>query len=82
MPAKNPRIHITLNEGDMEALELLSKKKKASMSSIARMMIESCLEEYEDMILAQRAEKAENEWIKNGRKTISHEELWGRLDSK
>lgn len=82
MPAKNPRLHITLSESDMEALELLSKKKNSSMSAIARMMIENCLEEYEDMILALRAEEAENEWIKNGRKTISHEEFWDTLDSK
>ena len=79
MPAKNPRLHITLSQEDMEVLSLLSKKKKSSMASIAKLMIEHCLEEYEDMILAKRAEEAEKEWIAGGCKTYSFEEVWKDL---
>jgi predicted DNA-binding protein len=53
-----------------------------SASSLVRKVIEDWLEEYEDMLLARRAEEIEKRWIENGCKTISHEEMWKRLDSK
>ena len=77
---KNPRISITINESDAEILELICKKKKMSMSALVSKVIEDWLEEYEDMLLARRSEEAEKEWIANGCKTISHEELWKKLD--
>lgn len=82
MPAKNPRINVTFNEDDAEIIQMISKKKKMSASSLVRKVIEDWLEEYEDMLLARRAEEIEKRWIENGCKTISHEEMWKRLDSK
>ncbi len=72
---RNPRINVTLNPSDLEVMEILCEKKQMSMSSLAKKMIEEWLEEYEDMLLARRAEEAEKIWIEEGRQTISHEDL-------
>ena len=76
---RNPRINITLNVSDIEVMQILCDKKQMSMSSLAKKMIEDWLEEYEDMLLAKRAEKAEKRWIEEGSQTISHEELCQEL---
>ncbi len=76
---RNPRINITLNRSDMEVMQLLCDKKQMSMSSLAKKMIEDWLEEYEDMLIAKRAEEAEKRWIEEGSQTISHEELCQEL---
>lgn len=76
---RNPRINITLNPSDLEIIEALCKKKMISVSSLAKKMIEDWLEDYEDRILAHRAEEAERKWIEDGSKTISHEELCQEL---
>ena len=75
MPTKNPRIHVTFNESDNEIIQLICKKKNISMSSLVRKVMEDWLEEYEDMLLARRAEESEKKWIEEGMKTITHEEL-------
>lgn len=77
--SRHPRINVTLNPSDLEMMELLCAKKKISMSSLAKKMIEEWLEEYEDMLLARRAEEAEKKWMEEGCPTISHEELCQEL---
>lgn len=77
--SRNPRINVTLNPSDLEVMEILCEKKMMSMSSLAKKMIEDWLEDYEDMLLAKRAEEAEKKWIEEGRQTISHEELCQEL---
>lgn len=79
MPTKNPRVNVTFNESDAEVLQLICKKKNISMSGLVRKVIQDWLEDYEDMLLARRAEEAEKRWIEGGGKTISHEELWKEL---
>jgi hypothetical protein len=76
---RNPRINITLNPSDLEVMAILCEKKHISMSSLAKKMIEDWLEDYEDMLLARRAEEAEKRWIEQGCQTISHEELCQEL---
>ncbi len=49
------------------------------MSSLAKKIIEDWLEEYEDMLLARRAEEAEKRWVEGRYQTISHEELCQEL---
>ena len=41
--------------------------------------MEDWLEEYEDLLLAKRADEVEKKWIAGGRKTISHEDLCQEL---
>ena len=81
MPTSNPRVNVTFSESDAEMMHIICKKKKISMSGLIRKVMEDWLEEYEDMILAKRAEEADERWEKGGRKTISHEELWKRLST-
>ena len=68
-----------MNPGDLEVMEILCEKKNISMSSLAKKMIEDWLEDYEDMLLARRAEEAEKRWIEVGSQTISHEDLCQEL---
>ena len=79
MPTKKPRVNVTFNPDDEECMLLICKKKNISMSALVRKVVEDWLEEYEDMLLARRAEEAEKRWIENGCKTISHEELCRKL---
>lgn len=71
---RNPRINVTLNPSDIEVMHILCEKKKMSMSSLAKKIIEEWLEEYEDMLLARRAEEAEKR--AEGKLTHSFEEVW------
>ena len=68
MPTNNPRVNVTFNESDAELLHLICKKKKISMSSLIRGVMEDWLEEYEDMLLAKRADEAHKNGTKKGRK--------------
>lgn len=79
MPTLNPRINVTFNPNDAEILKLICEKKHLSMSALVRKVVEDWLEDYEDMLLAKRAEEAEKEWIAGGSKTISHEDLCREL---
>lgn len=79
MPTKNPRVNVTFNPSDTECMQIICKKKHISMSGLVRKVVEDWLEEYEDMMLARRAEEAEKEWIDGGCKTISHEDLCREL---
>lgn len=79
MPTKNPRINVTFNPNDAEIMQLICDKKKISLSTLVRKVMEDWLEDYEDMLLAKRAEEAEKEWIEGGCKTISQEELCREL---
>lgn len=77
---RNPRINVTLSPSDIGVMELICVKKHMSMSALAKKIIEDWLEEYEDMLLARRAEEAEKRWLIGGSKTISHEELCQKLN--
>jgi predicted DNA-binding protein len=81
MPTTNPRVNVTFSESDTEVMRMICKKKKISMSGLIRKVMEDWLEEYEDTLLAKRAEEADKKWEKGGRKTISHEELWSKRSS-
>lgn len=78
---KNPRISVTLNLSDAEVMHILCEKKGLSMSALVKKMVEDWLEDYEDILLAKRAEEIETKWEKAGKPTITHEEMWKRLDT-
>lgn len=73
---RNPRINVTLNPDDVEVMQILCQKKKISMSSLAKKIIEDWLEEYEDLLLSKRSEEAEKR--AEGKPTYSLEEVWKR----
>jgi len=82
MPTHTPKVNVAFNSSDAECMELICKKKKITMSQLVRKVVEDWLEDYEDMLLAKRAEVAEEEWIKEGCKTISGEDLCRELGIK
>lgn len=80
MPTNNPRVNVTFSKSDTDIMHLICKKKRISMSGLVRRVMEDWLEDYEDMLLAKRAEDAEKRWEEGGRKTISHEDLCRELN--
>lgn len=82
MPTSNPRVNVTFSESDAEIMQMICKRERLTMSGLIRKVMEDWLEDYEDMLLSKRAEEAEKRWIDGGRKTISHEEMCKRLNTK
>jgi len=80
MPTLHPRVNVTFNPSDADIMKLICERKNISMSALVRKVVEDWLEEYEDMVLARRAEDAEKEWIEEGCKTYSLEEVCQELD--
>jgi predicted DNA-binding protein len=80
MPTLNPRVHVTFNPSDTEVMKLICEKKNLTMSSLVRKVIEDWLEEYEDALLAKRAEDAEKEWLENGGNTYTMEQVCQELN--
>lgn len=70
-------VTVTFSESDAEMLHNICKKKKISVSGLIRKVMEDWLEDYEDRLLAKRADEADEK--NGGRKTLSHEELWRSL---
>ena len=80
MPTLKPRVNVTFNPSDAEVMEMICAKKDISMSALVRKVVEDWLEDYEDMLLARRAEEAEKEWIEAGCKTYTLEEICQELN--
>jgi len=74
MPAKNPRITVTLNEEMIEVLETMAKEQKKSVSQIVRKLLELGLFLSEDVALSKLVEERLKDFSKE--KTLSHEEIW------
>ena len=79
MPTNNPRTMVTLHPHVDDVVAYVCKKERMSKSAVIRKVMEDWAEEYEDMLLARRAEEAEKKWIDGGCKTISHEDLCKEL---
>lgn len=80
MPTSNPRVNVTFSESDAEMMHSICQEKKLSMSALIRKVMTDWLEEHEDTVLARRADEAHERWENSGRRTLSHEALWKRLD--
>jgi len=72
MGTKTQRINVTLDEEDLEIIQILSQKRRLSMSSLIKTMVHDWLEEYEELMLLEKIEKREQE----NNPLISHEEYW------
>jgi hypothetical protein len=72
MSASKQRINVTLEDEDLQVIQLLSRKKKISMSSLIKHMVHEWLEEYEDYQLIEKIEKREKE----NNPLIKHEDYW------
>jgi hypothetical protein len=72
MHEKSHRINVTLDPEDLEIIQLLSAKKKLSMSSLIKNMVHDWLEDHEDMLIIKKIEEREKE----NNPLISHAEFW------
>ncbi len=81
MPTSKPRVNVTFSESDAEILHWICKKENVSMSGLVRKVMEDWLEDYEDILLSKQADEIYEKWEREGKKTISHEELWKKLDT-
>ncbi|MCK5093579.1 MAG: antitoxin, RHH family protein [Spirochaetes bacterium] len=74
MPAKNPRINVSLEKSIYSIIETLAKEKGVSISMVTRESIKEALEINEDVLLAAFAEEREKTFKKQ--KSLTHEEVW------
>ncbi|MEO2153367.1 MAG: antitoxin, RHH family protein [Aquificae bacterium] len=74
MPAKNPRISITISEELQQVLENIAKERKESLSQTARRFLELGLNLVEDVGLSKLAEERLKSFSKKD--ALSHEEIW------
>jgi hypothetical protein len=72
MPAKNPRINITLEESVAGLLASLAAQEHKSVSSLAKELLLEALERREDMTLSSLAKR--RDLIKT--KRIKHDDAW------
>jgi predicted DNA-binding protein len=72
MTTKHPRLNVTLSPEHLGMLSFRAKKKSASLSAMARELIEIALELEEDYHLSQLA----NEREKTHTKWVSHHDAW------
>jgi hypothetical protein len=74
MLAKNPRIHVVLEKPLYEAIELLARKEKVSLSMKIRNLVRESLETGEDIALTEIAEAREKTFKK--KLALSHRKVW------
>jgi predicted DNA-binding protein len=73
MPAKNPRIHVILENPLYERVRLLAEKDGVSLSTKVRDLIREAIEMQEDIYIARFAEVREASW--KAQAVLSHEEV-------
>ena len=74
MPTKNPRLNVVLEQNAHQAIERLAKKRKISLSLVARDLICEALEIHEDAYWASEASKREAKAA--SAKWATHKQAW------
>ena len=75
MPTSKKRINISVPKDTEEILELLAKRDKKPIATVALQLIETALEIEEDAVWAEIADERDQPGVKY----ISHEEMWHDL---
>ena len=75
MPTSKKRINISVPKDTEEILELLAKRDKKPVATVALQLIEIALEIEEDAVWAEIADERDQPGVKY----ISHEEMWHDL---
>lgn len=75
MPAKNPRINVSVEKPLYAAIMDMAEDSGISMSMIVRDLIKEAMELKEDKTLAEWADRR-MAGLK-GRRLLKHEEVWG-----
>ncbi len=74
MPAKNPRINVTLEDPLYKNIQFLANKDVVTLSAKVRDLIKEAIEIQEDILLAAFAEKRDISL--DNAPTLTHEEAW------
>ena len=74
MPAKNPRINVSLETSIYNVIQNLANEGKTSMSNVVRDLVRESLALREDVGLAEFAEEREKTF--DDSKALEHEEVW------
>jgi AraC-like DNA-binding protein len=74
MPAKSPRLTLTVDEEILKILEKIAAERGKSLSQTARELLEVGLTLYEDIGLSKLAEERLKTLSEEN--TLSHEEIW------
>jgi hypothetical protein len=74
VPAKNPRVNISVDPGLFGALQGLAAEGGVSLSMVARDLIREALELREDVGLSALAEEREGTF--DPKKALTHEQAW------
>ena len=72
MPTVKHRINITVNNELYKALEILSKKRDQSLSSLSLKLIQKAIELEEDFYFSMEADSR----LRKKEKRISHDRAW------
>lgn len=75
MPAKHPRINITVEEPVYRAIHSLAAREGMSLSSLAHDLIREALELREDTALSSLADERAETLIRDA--ALTHEDTWG-----
>ena len=74
MPAKNPRINVSLEKPIYTIIEELARLKGVSLSMITRDLIKEAIVMEEDILLISFAEERDKSLLKT--QALSHDEVW------
>lgn len=75
MPAKNPRVNVTLEKPLYDSVRRLAAKEDISLSLKIRDLVKDALEAHEDVALAEVAEEREKTFRRA--RGLSHKQVWG-----
>lgn len=75
MPAKHPRINVTVEEPVYRAIHSLAAREGMSLSSLAHDLIREALELREDTALSSLADERAETLIRDT--ALTHEDTWG-----
>ncbi len=74
MPAKNPRVHIVVEQPLYSVMHDLADSEGVSMSTLARDLIREAIDLREDVALAAFADTRVKTF--NKKTALSHEDMW------
>ncbi len=74
---KDRRVHVSVSLRTRRKIQVLAKKRKVSISSVASELIEKALENEEELWLAQLVEESEKN--SKGKPRLPAEEVWKKL---
>lgn len=77
---KDRRVHVTVSMDTRKRIEILAKKRKTSISSLAGELIERALDQEEELWLVNLVEESEK--ASKGKPPVSADKVWKKFGIK